>query len=380
VAIRVVSIISRMNVGGPAILLTEMINSFDRESVEHILITGRCESNEVDYLTSHEISGDVIYMNKIQRSILPFADLRALINLIRILRRIQPDIVHTHTSKAGVLGRIAAKIANPRTVIIHTYHGHILYGYFSKPIVRLVVSLERFLSRFTNVLVAVSNQVKSDLSNCGIGKKSEWEVIHPGIKFKPPISKFQAKLNLNIDQQKTTIAWVGRFTDIKNPNLAIETMQRIVEQNCEGFELIMVGGGELLESCQKKARDLDLPVRFTGVIDNSVDYLAASELLLITSNNEGMPLVLLEAASQRVPAVSTAVGGIPDFILDGVNGYLVDANAEQIASVVRKLAANEGPRSQAGEFAFEEALQNYTVETSAKNHLKIYVKQLERIS
>jgi len=321
-----------MNVGGPAVLLSELIKNLPPEEFEHTLITGTCLDNEIDYLDSHPLDSEVIYIDEIKRSVLPLNDMKSFFKLIRILRALNPDIVHTHTSKAGVLGRLAAKVASPKAKIIHTYHGHLLYGYFPKWKTSLIVQLEKFLGLFSDRLVAVTKQVRDDLQDVGIGQANKWLVIRPGLAMPPLPDRAACKAALGIPDDKFVISWIGRFTGIKDPKLALEAISELPQEILGKIEFVMAGSGELLEESQGYAKQLNLPVTFTGWINDINPVLGASDLLFMSSKNEGMPVVIVEAALRKVPTLSTDVGGVKEFIEDNKTGWLSKQKSEDIAS------------------------------------------------
>ena len=257
--IRVVSIISRMNIGGPAKLLADLINHIPEKEIEHILISGRCESDETDLLDTYKIKSKIIYLDDVQRSVFLFRDIKSIFALYLILQKLKPAIVHTHLSKAGVLGRVAAKISNPKVVLIHTFHGHLLSGYFNQFKVKIIIGIEKFLSQFTNTLIAVSKDVQEKYSILGIGKRSEWLVINPGIRNTLQTDQSEIR-NSALTSKSFHLIWIGRFAEIKNPKLAIEIFDLLQSHSEFTFQLTMIGDGKLLADCKKFAQDKKLKV------------------------------------------------------------------------------------------------------------------------
>jgi glycosyltransferase involved in cell wall biosynthesis len=370
-AIRVVSIISRMNVGGPAVLLSEFIKSLPADQFHHTLITGTCLGNEIDYLDSHPLDSEVIYIDEIKRSILPLNDIKSFFKLIRILRQIKPDIVHTHTSKAGVLGRLAAKIVVPRARVIHTYHGHLLYGYFPKWKTNLIVLLEKFLARFSDGLVAVTHQVMEDLKKAGIGELEIWHVIRPGLPVSSQVDKAEALKSLGIPTDKTNLVWIGRFTDIKNPMLAIKAIESLESDIRQDVTLVMAGSGELLKACQRYSTAHSLPIYFTGWITDINPVLGVADLLLMSSRNEGMPVVIVEAALRGIPTITTSVGGVKEFVNDGSTGWLTEQTPESISERISQLV-NTTELREVGDRAKSLAETEFSIDTMVKNHINLY--------
>lgn len=364
--IRVVSIISRMNVGGPAILLTDLLEHSPSETFEHILITGKCEGNETDYLASNPLAIEVIYINDIQRSIFLIKDIKAFLKLFFALKRIKPDIVHTHTSKAGAIGRLATLLACPSTRIVHTFHGHLLHSYFKPWKIRLIVLLERTLAKFSERLIAVSNQTKGDLVAAGVGRENDWEVIHPGIRYKEKRGKKE------IAKECFQVTWIGRFTKVKDPILALEAFAKVTSNSGDKYKLTMAGDGELLGECKIFASTLGLNVDFLGWTSNVSDLLSESDLLLFTSRNEGFGMVVVEAALQKVPTISTDSGGVRDFITHSHTGLLVRDNPESLASAIIEMKLDNNKRKKLGSNAYELAVAEYSADNYNKKHFNLY--------
>jgi hypothetical protein len=187
--VRVVQIIARMNVGGPAVLVADLMRSLDKSAVEQTLITGYCDENEADYLETVATDVKATRIAGLGRSVSLVADVRAFFALVGMLRELRPDIVHTHTAKAGVLGRLASMLAGRKVKRVHTFHGHLLHGYFSGWKVRLVISIEKFLAKRTDVLLAVGNKVKDDLLAAGIGKPISTRSFSRGLKIPRNLKK-----------------------------------------------------------------------------------------------------------------------------------------------------------------------------------------------
>jgi len=378
-AIRVVSIISRMNLGGPAKLLVDFINHIPEDEFEHILITGRCEPDETDILDNHKIKSQVIYLDDVKRSIFLLKDLKAFIKLYFILLKLKPTIVHTHLSKAGVLGRIAARISNPKIILIHTFHGHLLYGYFNKFKVSLIVVLEIFLSSFTNTLIAVSRDVIERYHNLGIGRKSKWEVINPGIRNLTKIDR-GVQNKARSDNNTFNIIWIGRFAEIKNPRLALEVLSILQNSSDFSFHLTMVGDGKLFNDCKNIAQNKNLKVHFTGWKEDVSQELSQADLLLFTSENEGFGMVAVEAALEGILVLSTNSGGITDFIRHKVTGIIVDQNPNEFAKAILEICAANKEFSEIVTNARALAISDFSADVYVEKHLKLYRSFHEKLS
>ena len=174
--LKVMQVIARMNVGGPAVLVADLMRNFDPGVVKALLVIGFCDENESDYL--NEVAKDVkaVRVPGLGRSISPLRDANAFFLLVKEIRKFKPDVIHTHTAKAGVLGRVAGLLAAPTAKRVHTFHGHLLHGYFGKGKTRFVVLVEKILALITHRIIAIGNNVKKDLLDVGIGTDSKYEV------------------------------------------------------------------------------------------------------------------------------------------------------------------------------------------------------------
>jgi glycosyltransferase involved in cell wall biosynthesis len=279
-----------------------------------------------------------------------------------MIKEIAPDLVNTHTSKAGVLGRIAAKSISRKIPVVHTYHGHLIYGYFAKYKTFVFTLIERFLALFTNAAVSITKETQTSLQKLKIGKKLKWTVIHLGI----PVSG-TSFLPLNTGS-KLKLLWVGRFTDIKDPAYAVKVIEELEKLSPGKFELNMVGGGELFDQIRKSAQNM--PVSFSGWIDRPFENSGHFDLLLLTSKNEGMGLVMLEAANYRKPTVARNVGGIGEFIADRVNGLLIEGGPAEMANQINSLKVDSVNKM--GEASHQVLVKDFTDKVMANNYLNLY--------
>jgi glycosyltransferase involved in cell wall biosynthesis len=374
--VKIVTVVSRMNVGGVASLLIGYMENLDKNKFEHVLITGNCEDNETDLLKQTNFEGKVIYLRNLKRSVGVFKDLITFIEMRKILKSLSPDIVHTHTAKAGLIGRLSALSLRNKPLIIHTYHGHLLYGYFSALVSFLIVTIERVLAWGTNLLIADSMQVKIDLLNNGVGKEKNWQVVSPGIRKLPNIESDVARNELGISKDANLICWIGRFTNIKNPMLAAQSFSTLKNKTNKKFTMIMVGDGELFTSVQEYISNNKLDIKLVGWKTNVSNFLAASDILLLTSKNEGFGMVIAEAGWYRKPTISTKVGGVTEFITNGETGVLVDSNEDDISDAISLLFEDRSLMNKIGANAKKQTNNLFTSEIFTKKHEEIYLKIL----
>ena len=362
---KVLHVITRMNTGGPAVFLDHLTNAMNDLGTQSTIAYGYCESNETDYTEEHEFNADFIRIKSLHRTLNPLDDIRAFFQIREIIKQEKPDLVNTHTSKSGVLGRIAAKSVSCNLPVVHTYLGHLIYGYFGKPKIFIFTLIEKIMSLFTSAAVAITSETKKSLLKEGVGKNLRWEVIRIGLPKKNVVIK------LNYGEQKLKILWVGRFTDIKNPNFAIETFKEL-EQRMPGiYELTMVGGGELYNEIMKVSKGL--PVNFTGWVIDPFKNIEEFDILMMTSKNEGLPLVILEAAMYARPTISTDVGGVSEFIIDGKTGYLVENKPHEMATKLLDLVKNKKDLFSVGQNAKDLLSQEFSSEFMASRHLDLYL-------
>jgi glycosyltransferase involved in cell wall biosynthesis len=371
-AIRVVTIVSRMNLGGVAVLLTDLHQSLNDKEFSHTLITGVCSSDEIDVLDSQRGDRNIIKLKTMGRAPSLVADLKTFLKLRKLLSGIAPDIVHTHTSKAGVLGRLAAISIRRDITVIHTYHGHTLYGYFAKIIVKVNILIEQILAVKTDLLIADSTQVMIDLKKVRIGDKRAWIVIPPGIRSLQKISKKLARNRIGVGNGIFLICWIGRFAEIKNPLLALKSFKNLPLNVRTKAEMVMVGEGMLLEESISYVNENKLNVNFAGWNSDISPYLAASDLLLVSSKNEGFGMVIAEAGFFKIPAISTNVGGVREFIKNGSNGILAESNPEDISERILKLYKNPITLKRLGLNAHKTTLEKFTINSFIESHKSIY--------
>jgi glycosyltransferase involved in cell wall biosynthesis len=369
--VKVLQIIARMNVGGPAVIVADLMRSIDASKVEQVLITGYCDSDEADYLETVATDIKATRIAGLGRSVSVVSDIRAFFALVAMIKKIAPDVIHTHTAKAGVLGRLAAILAGRKAKRVHTFHGHLLHGYFSGWKVKLVIAIEKFLAKRTDILVAVGNQVKNDLLAAGIGKADQYRVFFPGLVEPAKISKDAARQQFAMDASDIYVAYVGRMTGIKRPDRLLNTAAEIKARNLP-VKFIVAGEGDLFETTKNDAERRDLPVRFLGWRKDIGALLAASDIAILTSDNEGIPLTLIQAAQASLPIVATGVGSIGDIVAHEVNGYLVDGEPAALADALQKLAIDPVLREIMGKAGRERTSRYFSIEKMCADHTELY--------
>lgn len=368
-------VIARMNVGGPAVLVADLMRNFDPGLIRAILVTGFCDENESDYLD--EVAKDVkaVRVPGLGRTISPLRDANAFFLLVKEIRKFKPDVIHTHTAKAGVLGRIAGLLASPTAKRVHTFHGHLLHGYFGKSKTKLVILVEKFLGLITHRMIAIGNSVKKDLIEAGIGKDSKYEVIFPGLQPLKVSSKAEAKKSLKLDSSKTYIVFIGRLTQIKRPDRLLE-IARNLNTNHPDSQMLIAGAGELLDPIKSKSESEGLHMTFLGWRNDIGLILSAVDIAILCSDNEGIPLTLIQASQAGLPIVSTDVGSVSDIVIDGVTGYLTEVSSEGLIQGISTLLENPELRHTFGKAGEDRARELFSSRTMVAHHQRLYSQSL----
>ena len=372
----VMHVIARMNTGGPAVEVMELMKSLDGSCFSQLIVTGACGTDEREYEGFNSAAANVELLTSLGRSISPFDDLRAWLEIRRAIRVYRPDIIHTHTAKAGVLGRTAALSVRSRPRIVHTFHGHLLVGYFGSLKSWIVTRIERALARGADHLIAVGEQVKADLVSAGIGSNTPFSVIRSGITLEGIPLRRDARAALGIGDDQVVVTFLGRLTGIKRLDRFLETARLVHERN-ESVHFLVVGGGDEEERTRQAAEDAGLPITFLGWRSDRERILAATDLMLLTSDNEGVPLTLIEAAMVGVPSVSTDVGSVGEIVIDGVTGTLCSQDANQLAGAVLALSEDQDERARLGAAARLYANERFTTEAFLAGHVSVYRQVLE---
>ena len=373
--IRVMRIIARMNVGGPAVQVSGLMRGFNSIEFEHRLYTGFCATDEADYLDSVATDIKAMRIDGLGRRVSLRGDIRAFLSLVKAIREFKPNIIHTHTAKAGFLGRLASLVSLQKSVRVHTFHGHLLNGYFGTFKRTLVVVAEKALAFATQQLLAVGNKVRQDLLEAGIGSKEKFGLMPPGLAIGNLPSKNDALTFFGLNNERLQCAFIGRVTQIKRPDRFLDVVSEIKKRNIS-LDFFIAGDGELLEACRERIIAEDLPVKVLGWQSNIEKVLSAADIVVLTSDNEGTPLSLIQAGMAGLPVVSTNVGSVPEVVLDNVTGIITSLGVREIADALEKLVSDKALRAQLGIAAQEFTLANFGVQRLVQDHEVLYKKLL----
>ncbi len=365
----IVRVIARLNIGGPSLHVVNLNKGLSSDRFESLLVTGSPNPGEgsmLDYAQENGVQPLMIPEMVGEASLRPH-DIKALLRLYRILRLECPQIVHTHTAKAGFLGRLAARLAGV-PVVVHTYHGHVLHGYYGPLKSWLLLQMERGLARITDRLVAVSVSVQEDLIAYRVAPAEKIGVIPLGLDLKPFFDcrslKGEFRSELGLDPGVRLVGILGRIFPIKNHRLFLESGARVAEQETN-VRFVIVGDGILRSGTEKYAQELGIrpKVIFTGWRRDLPRIYADLDVLVVSSNNEGTPVAAIEAMASGCPVVATRVGGLPDVVHDGETGYLVPSQQpEALATATLELIRNPQRAEQMGQRAQRSVKERFSVQ------------------
>ena len=345
---KVLHVIARMNVGGTARYVGDLVSD-KHAGFETLLATGFVQGSEVEDDCVHTLP--IVRIPSMGRAINPVADLRALLQLRRVIREYQPDIVHSHTFKAGLLARLIPGTHKR----IHTFHGHLFddesFGGFQKS---LITFAERFNAKRTDLLISVGEKVGSELRSAGIGAQQKWISIAPGVR-PLPTTPYTGEF---------VVGWMARVTSVKNPMLAVEVARLLPE-----ISFVMAGGGDLIDEVRAAA-----PTNLSVIgWSDATTFWSSVSIALSTSDNEGMPIALIEAQLAGIPVVATDVGSNSEVIEDGTTGFITTKEAVALAAAITQLHQDSQLCARMGSAAAERALTCFSPTLMIQSHAEAYV-------
>ena len=346
--VKVLRLFSRLNVGGPSVHVILLTAGLKDRGYETRLVIGQESPREGNLFDLARRKGVAwMAMPGLGRAVQPWDDLRALVGLFRLMRRYRPDIVHTHTAKAGVLGRLAARAAGV-PVVVHTFHGHVLRGYFGALATAFYRALERRLASLSDVVIAVSDAVKSDLVALGVAGDAKIRVIPLGLDLEPltaALARGSLREEAGVARGAPLVGIVGRLAPIKDVESFLRAAAEVVEA-LPAARFAVVGDGAERTLLEDECRRLGLAARvhFHGWRRDMAEVYGDLDVVVNCSRNEGTPVALIEALAAARPVVATRVGGTPDLLGDGRRGLLVPAgDPSALAAAILETLRSPGP-------------------------------------
>lgn len=356
----IVHVITRLSLGGSAANTLDSAAAGARAGYRTIVAVGPIAGEVVARKDGGRQGYQLESIPALVRNPSPFRDLRALFQLFRLIRRSQAEIVHTHTSKAGFLGRIAAVLAGV-PVVIHTPHGHVFYGYYGRSATKVIVLLERFAALLTDYLVFLTAGEEREHHERSIGRPERSVTIPSGVDLETlrdgTPSRPAARRSLHWPDDSCVVVAVGRLVRVKGFDILVRAFSEVLH-GAPQTRLVLVGEGPERPSLERLARAIGISkhMLFTGASDEVPRHLAAADILVAPSRNEGQGRVLVEAMALGLPVVGTRVGGIPDVLRDGECGLLVPPeNPSELARAILALARDERLRRSYGARAVRQA-------------------------
>ena len=370
----VARVITRLNIGGPSIQAARLTTSLAEHGFASTLFHGRLGAGEGDMSYLIPAGVDARFIDTLCRPLSPLDDVRSLLRLYREFRKLKPAIVHTHMAKAGMVGRGAAFLYNltrgssPRAKVVHTYHGHVLEGYFNAMMTKLFIGIERALAGISDRIIAISPAIKNELlGNYRIGRADQYRVVALGFDLSPfaavnDQARREARRDLGLPAGAAVISTVGRLTAIKQHRLFLDTVKRVLIAHPNTIAVI-AGDGELWNDLNAYAASQGIAdrIRMLGWRRDLATIYAATDVFLLTSRNEGTPVALIEAMASGVPGVSTDVGGVKDVMGTDTGRTAPFGDADGLARAIGELLAAPALRSEMGARARARVLAHYDI-------------------
>ncbi len=363
---KVIQIITRLDKGGSAELVLQTCSKLVEQNFEVLLISGKTKNPPFDIDNYVRQNGfKIIYVSQLIRNINPILDIIAFLKLLIILKKQLPDILHTNTSKAGFIGRIAGYFAGIKK-IFHSPHGHIFYGYYSKNITKLFILMEKIATKFSTKIFNLTEKGKQDHINQKIGKSDKFAVSSCEVD----LSKFKSIQPKELSNEKIKILWIGRFVPIKNPEMVLDVAKNLRNKN---IEFRMVGDGECFQNIKDKIKQKNLTnIILPGYQTDLLPELYNADIFIITSKNEGFGRVIVDAMAAGLPVIGTNVGGIPEIITENINGFLVNTNDDKkMAKIISELIDNKNNYSQISKNNLKKS-QKYSLDSYVTNITYFY--------
>ena len=368
--IRVLRVIARLNMGGPAIHVANLAAGLESRGYHTTLVAGSLARGEDSMAFLAERLGvSVVSVPEIQREISALHDARSAFQVAEIMRETRPHILHTHTAKAGAIARAAAVLAGDArpSVVVHTFHGHVLKGYFGPLRTAFFRQVERTLAHASDALVAVSPEVRDDLVQLGVAPAEKFVVVRLGIPLAERLDDESAAVDYRqlygIPQDAFVVGWVGRMTGVKDSGAVLRTVGALRARGVNAV-VCMVGDGPDREPLEQLAHELGIAraCYFAGYQPDVGGFYRLFDAFFLPSVNEGTPVSAIEALATGTPVVANRVGGVPDVVRDGVDGYLVEpGDVEGAAERLDLLARDPALRERLGAAGRERVRARYAV-------------------
>jgi glycosyltransferase involved in cell wall biosynthesis len=387
--IKIVRIINRFSIGGPTFNVTYLTRYLPDE-YETILVGGVPERGETDSFHILRFNGiEPVIIPELSKAVNPMNDRKAYHKIKKIIEEFKPDIVHTHASKSGLIGRLAANSLNV-PIVLHTFHGHVFHSYFGKLKTELVIRLERHLAKISTGIIAISETQKHELTKVyKIAPENKVEIVPLGFDLSSFVSS--RKKNRDIIRQKlgledgeVAIALVGRLVPIKDHDFFLDVIQQLVKRTSRKIHVFIVGDGEERGRIERRVESLKqegCKIVMTSWILDVAEFNGGMDIICLTSKNEGTPVSLIEAQATGLPVVSTDVGGVKDIVANGQAGFIVEkGDLSEYVAKLQILVENDALRENYGKFGQQYVLDYFNYNRLISNMDRYYKSLLNRVS
>jgi glycosyltransferase involved in cell wall biosynthesis len=365
-----------MNVGGPAMQVAGLSKFLPVAEFDQRLVSGNVADDEADFTRLYELDIPITQLGSVGRSFSSLRDSAALLQLVGQIKEFQPDIIHSHTAKAGLLARVASILSGVKSRRVHTFHGHLLTGYFSPVTLAAVVNIERILASKTDLLITVGDRVRDQLLARGIGQLDKYSVIPPGLAELEVVAAPMAKRALGLGADDFVVLYLGRLTKIKRVDRLLASIA-LATSRVPNLKVLIAGDGELRSELEASTLAQRLPVQFLGWRNDLGVLLGSADCVVLTSDNEGTPVSLIQAAQAGVAVVATDVGSVSDVVEAGGSGILTGDSPREIADAIVNLATDSQFRHRLGARGAALAKDRYSYQRLSDDHARLYREVME---
>lgn len=373
--IRILRIVSRMNLGGVAVLVDELMKQLPGDRFDQLLLYGSTQGHESPYGPISEASYRAICLDHLTREISFPGDIIAVHEVRKFIRDFSPHVVHTHASKAGAIGRLAAYPMRIRPKLVHSYHGTVFEGSFSRGPAFAAVLAERTFSRLTDCLIVEGARGATALDRAGVGTSRSVRVMHSGVRPSRSLNSAEARLALGIPEESFVILYAARLVQVKRPDRMMRVIDTI-SNAISNLHVLIAGEGTFSSNVKSWAHASPANISYLGWRDNLDDLFAAADCILATSDSEGIPLTLLAAAERGLPIVSTGVGAVPEIIRPNIDGWIVETRESSLVDAVMEVYRNPSEARRRASRARDHVAQTASLENYIKAHADLYEELL----
>lgn len=378
--LRVLRAITRLNVGGPSIHAILLTRQLDPARFDSLLVTGVESPTEgtMRYLADEQGVRPLV-IDDLGREVSPLNDLRTLLRLYRLIRRVRPHIVHTHMAKAGTTARLAARLARV-PIVVHTYHGHVFHSYFGSLKTAVFLNIERVLAAFTDRIIAVGEGQRDEIARFRVAPARKLVPIPLGLPIEPMLTaeaeRGKLRAELGVAPETALVGIVARLVPIKAHEYFLEAAARVAEER-DRAHFVIVGDGERRKELEDMARDLGVAhrVHFLGWRREMRPVYADLDVVALSSLNEGSPVAVIEALAAARPVVATRVGGVAEVVDDQQTGILVPSrDAEALARGIGRFLDDPAWAATVGQRGRASVYPRYSIERLVRDIEDLYLE------